>query len=251
MRSAGCSAVVTGGAGGLGLACVAALTGHGVQVVAADLESEGAAERVAVAGGRFVATDVTDGASVDAAAAVASAGGPLRIGVACAGVVAPGRVIGRNGPLPSEQFRRVLDINVLGSFHLVRAVAAALDGVDPDGEEAGVVVLTSSVAAFEGQIGQAAYSASKAAVAGMALPLARELAERRIRVVAVAPGSFDTPMVSGLPEQTRRSLAAAVPHPARLGEPAEFASLVCHVVENPMLNGTVIRLDGALRMSAR
>ncbi len=258
MRTAGASALVTGGAGGLGLACVTALAARGASVVVADLDTAGAAERVAAAGGRLVPTDVADGDAVEEAATRAAELGPLRVGVACAGVVAPGRVVGRGGPLPSATFLRVLQVNLLGTFHLVRAVATRLAGADPGAdssagaaEERGVLVLTSSVAAYDGQVGQSAYSATKAGVAGMALPLARELAEQRIRVVAIAPGTFDTPMVAGLSAVTRASLAAAVPHPARLGDPAEFAALVCHVVDNPMVNGTTIRLDGALRMAAR
>ncbi len=251
MNLSGASAVVTGGAGGLGLACVAALAKRGVHTVAADLDSPGAAERVAAVGGRLVVTDVRDGDAIDAAVRVAGEAGPVRCGVACAGVIAAGKVHGSRGPLSSAAFLAALEINVLGSFHLVRAVSGALGSVDPIGGERGVLVLTSSVAAYDGQVGQAAYSASKAAIAGMVLPLARELAEQLIRVVAIAPGSFDTPMLASLPAATRESLAAAVPHPSRLGDPAEFAALLCHVTENPMLNGTTIRLDGALRMAAR
>lgn len=250
----GSSALVTGGASGLGQATVAALVDAGVRVVVADLPtSKGSA--VEAAHGhrtRFVPTDVTKPGDVQAAieTAVHEFGG-LHIAVSCAGVADAGRVLGREGPHPLDRFAKVVEVNLIGTFNVLRLAAAAMATGEPIGEERGVIVNTASIAAFDGQVGQAAYAASKAGVVGLALSAARELAEHAIRVVTVAPGTFDTPMLAGLPEEVRQGLAAAVPHPARLGRPAEFASLVRHIIENPMLNGEVIRLDGALRMAPR
>lgn len=197
---------------------------------------------------QLVAGDVLDSGAV--ARAVAEAG-ELRIAVNCAGIATPGRLLGREGPLALEVFERVLRVNVVGTLNVLRLAAASMGAREPVDGERGVLVTTSSVAAFEGQIGQAAYAASKGAVAALTLPLARELATSLVRVVSIAPGTFDTPLLAGLPERAREALGSATPHPARLGRPAEFAALVRHVIENPMLNGEVIRLDGALRLPPR
>jgi NAD(P)-dependent dehydrogenase (short-subunit alcohol dehydrogenase family) len=174
--------------------------------------------------------------------------GDLRIVVNCAGVGTPGRVVGKSGPLVLDAFATVVTINLVGTFNVVRLAAARMLDLDPVGEERGVIINTASIAAFDGQIGQAAYAASKGGVVAMTLPLARDLASRQIRVVTIAPGTFDTPMLAGLPEELRAGLAAQIPNPNRLGRPAEYAALVRHIVENPFLNGETIRLDGALRM---
>ncbi|MDP8969886.1 MAG: SDR family NAD(P)-dependent oxidoreductase [Actinomycetota bacterium] len=227
------------------------LAGSGAKVVVCDLSSsDGKAVAGAMGDGvRFAAADVTSEEGVQAAVdlAVETFGG-LQVVVNCAGVGAPGRVLGKRGSLSLERFVSAVDVNLVGTFNVIRLAAAAIAQVEPVDGERGVIVNTASVAAFEGQVGQAAYAASKGGVASLTLPVARDLADRLIRVVTIAPGIFDTPMLALLPEETRRSLAEAVPHPRRLGRPAEFAALVRHVVENPMLNGEVIRLDGALRM---
>jgi len=246
-------ALVTGGASGLGRATAEALVAGGARVVLADLPSSPGAEAAASLGelARFVPTDVTDEASVAAVVAAAGQLGTLRVVVNCAGVGTPGRVVGRQGPMPLAQFATVVRVNLVGTFNVIRLAAAAMAGHDPVGEERGVIVNTASVAAFDGQIGQAAYSASKGGVVGMTLPIARELASSKIRVMTIAPGLFDTPMLAGLPQEARDSLGAQVPHPARLGSPSEYGALVRHIVANPMLNGEVIRLDGAIRMAPR
>ena len=253
MQLAGNVALVTGGASGLGLATATELVAAGASVVLADLPSSpgpAAAETLGDAA-VFVPTDVTQESSVQKAVDRAVGLGPLRVVVNCAGVGTPGRVLGRSGPLPLDAFARVVTVNLVGTFNVVRlAVAAMAETVPVDGER-GVVVNTASAAAYDGQIGQAAYSASKGGVVGMTLPLARDLADRLIRVMTIAPGLFDTPMLQGLPEPARQSLAQQVPMPARLGDPAEYAALVRHVCENRMLNGEVIRLDGAIRMAPR
>jgi len=253
VRIDGSVALITGGASGLGLATAAGLVAAGARVLLLDLPSSGGADAAAALGERatFAAADVTDESAVSTAVDAAARQGPLRIVVTCAGVATPGRAIGRGGPLPLADFERVVRVNLLGTFNVVRLAAARMREVPADGEERGVVITTASVAAFDGQIGQPAYAASKAGVAGMTLPLARELASALIRVVSIAPGVFETPMMAGLPEEARAALAREVPHPARLGRPAEFAALVRHVVENPMLNGETIRLDGAIRMPPR
>ncbi|NQX27250.1 SDR family NAD(P)-dependent oxidoreductase [Microbacteriaceae bacterium VKM Ac-2854] len=245
MRIDGCAALVTGGASGLGAATAAALAEAGARVVVLDLPAAVVGLSDAVGG------DVLDETAVSAAIARATDLAPLRIVVNCAGVATPGRTLGRDGPLPLDVFERVLRINTVGTFNVVRLAAAAMARTEPVDGERGVIVNTASVAAFDGQIGQAAYAASKGAVAAMTLPLAREFAASLIRVVTIAPGIFDTPMMAALPEAARESLGAQVPHPSRLGHPSEYAALVRHICENPMLNGETIRLDGAIRMAPR
>ncbi|HWD07833.1 MAG TPA: SDR family NAD(P)-dependent oxidoreductase [Actinomycetota bacterium] len=233
------NAAVSGGASGLGRATAEALAKGGAQVTIIDL-ADGAAVAAAM-GARFVAADVT---SADGLAAAFDAVGSLDVAVSCAGIATGGRIVNRERePLPLQAFERVIQVNLVGTFNFLRLAAARMHG--------GVIVLTSSIAAFEGQIGQAAYAASKGGVAALALTAARDLAAAGIRVVAIAPGVFDTPMMGAMAEDVRDQLAATVPYPKRLGRPEEFAALVLHVVENQMLNGTVIRLDGALRMPPR
>jgi len=258
----GAVALITGGASGLGLATARLLRDAGAIVVIVDL-SHSAGEAVAAEHGLvFLAADVADADQVQLAVETAAGLGPLRIVVACAGIATGGRVVGRAGPLPLEDFERVIRVNLTGTFNVIRLAAAAMAQTEPladpygasgaaTGGERGVIVTTASVAAFDGQVGQAAYSASKAGVAGMTLPIARELAQHFIRVVTIAPGIFETPMMAGLPQAARDSLGAQVPHPARLGRPDEYAALVEHIVRNPMLNGETIRLDGAIRMAPR
>ena len=251
MQLSGSAALVTGGVSGLGLATARELARGGASVVLADLPGSAGAGVAEQLGGAFVGTDVTDEAQVQAAVDAAAGLGPLRVVVNCAGIGTPGRVLGKAGPLPLEQFARVVQVNLVGTFNVIRLAVAAMSAADPVDGERGVVVNTASVAAFEGQVGQAAYSASKGGVVGMTLPLARDLAPSLIRVMTIAPGLFDTPMLAGLPEPARAALAAQVPMPPRLGRPEEYAALVRHIVENPMLNGEVIRLDGAIRMAPR
>jgi NAD(P)-dependent dehydrogenase (short-subunit alcohol dehydrogenase family) len=253
VQLAGAVTLVTGGASGLGLATATALSAAGAAVVLADLPSSPGQRAADGIGGDavFVPTDVTDERSVQAAVDRAGELGPLRVAVSCAGIGTPGRVLGKAGPLPLDAFARVVTVNLVGTFNVIRLAAAAMAATDPVDGERGVLVNTASAAAFDGQIGQAAYSASKGGVVGMTLPVARDLADKQIRVMTIAPGLFDTPMLQGLPEPARQSLAAQVPMPSRLGDPAEFAALVRHICENPMLNGEVIRLDGAIRMAPR
>jgi len=265
MRIDGTVALVTGGASGLGRATVEGLVAAGARVVVADLAtSDGAAVADALGDAvRFVPTDVTREEDVARALDVADDLGGARVVVTCAGIVLAQRVLGKQGVHALDDFRRVVEVNLVGTFDVVRLAAErmlALDllpdpdapaGADPAGEERGVVVQTASVAAFDGQVGQAAYAASKAGVAGLTLPLARDLAQHRVRVMTIAPGIFRTPMMAALPEAAQESLAAQVPHPSRLGRPEEFARLVRAIVENPMLNGEVVRLDGAIRMAPR
>ncbi|KZS70201.1 3-hydroxy-2-methylbutyryl-CoA dehydrogenase [Mycobacterium kansasii] len=243
-------AVVTGGTSGLGLATTRRLLDAGAHVVALDLKGEEAlaelGDRVQFAGG-----SVTDEAAVAAALDAAESLGPLRIVVNCAGVVNAVKTLGRDGVFPIDEFTKVIQINLVGTFNVIRLAAERMAQTELLGEERGVIVNTASVAAFDGQIGQAAYSASKGGVVGMTLPIARDLASMAIRVVTIAPGLFKTPMLASLPEQAQKSLGAAVPHPSRLGDPDEYAALAVHIVENPMLNGEVIRLDGAIRMAPR
>lgn len=240
-------AIVTGGSSGLGLATTRALTAAGAQVVILDL----AAPAEPVQGATFVTADVTSEADVAAAVAVATGLGTLRILVNCAGIAPANRVVGRDGPVALELFERAIRINLIGTFNVLRLVAAAMQLNEPVDGERGVIVNTASVAAFDGQIGQAAYSASKGAVAAMTLPIAREFAASLIRVMTIAPGIFETPMMTAMSEETKISLGSQVPHPARLGRPLEYAALVRHIVENPYLNGETIRLDGAIRMMPR
>jgi NAD(P)-dependent dehydrogenase (short-subunit alcohol dehydrogenase family) len=248
------TALITGGASGLGLATAERLVAGGADVVLLDLPQSAGADVAARLGGaaRFSPGDVTDpddvAAALDAAAAF---GRPLRVVVNCAGIGPPARVVGRKGPFPLDQFRRTLEVNLLGTFNVLRLAAERMLAEPVDGEERGVIVNTASVAAFDGQIGQAAYAASKGGIVGMTLPIARELAEHRVRVVTIAPGLFETPLLAALPEDAKESLGRQVPHPSRLGRPAEYAALVEHVVANPMLNGETIRLDGAIRMAPR
>ncbi len=246
-------ALVTGGASGLGLATATALRAAGARVVIVDLPTSAGAERAAELGEgvRFVPADVRSESDVTAALDVAGELGSLRVAVSCAGVGGATRTIGRKGVFPLADFSRVVEINLIGTFNVIRLVAERMARLDPVGEERGVIVNTASVAAFDGQIGQAAYSASKGGVVGLTLPVARDLASARIRVMTIAPGLFDTPLLAGASDDVRASLGAQVPHPARLGDPAEYAALVAHIVANPMLNGEVIRLDGAIRMAPR
>ena len=246
-------AIVTGGASGLGGATVRRLVADGAKVVILDLPSSPGAELAAELGDavRFAPTDVRDEAQVQAAIDIARELGELRIAVTCAGVATPGRVIGRGGPLPLDTYRTVIEINLIGTFNVLRLAAAAMLDNEPIDGDRGVIVMTASIAAFDGQVGQAAYASSKGGVVGLTLSAARDLADKFVRVVTIAPGTFMTPMLAGLPEATKASLGAQVPHPARLGDPAEYAALVRHIVDNGMLNGEVIRLDGALRMPPR
>jgi NAD(P)-dependent dehydrogenase (short-subunit alcohol dehydrogenase family) len=240
-------AIVTGGASGLGLASTRALTAAGAHVVIVDL----VAPTEPLEDTTFLTADVTSEADVAAAVARATQLGTLRILVNCAGIAPANRVVGRDGPVALELFERAIRINLIGSFNVLRLAAAAMQKNEPIDGERGVIVNTASVAAFDGQIGQAAYSASKGAIAAMTLPIAREFAATLIRVMTIAPGIFETPMMAAMSEETRLSLGSQVPHPARLGLPAEYAALVRHIVENPYLNGETIRLDGAIRMMPR
>lgn len=246
-------ALVTGGASGLGEATVRRLHAAGAAVVVADLDPARGSALVDELGerARFVRTDVRSPEEIAAAVEAARELGELRVAVTCAGVATPGRVVGRKGPLDLDTFRTVVDINLVGSLNVLRLAAAAMADNEPVDGDRGVVVMTASIAAYDGQVGQAAYAASKGGVVGLTLPAARDVAETGVRVMTIAPGTFATPMLAGLPEETRRVLEAQVPHPSRLGDPREYASLVAHVVDNPMLNGEVIRLDGALRMPPR
>jgi NAD(P)-dependent dehydrogenase (short-subunit alcohol dehydrogenase family) len=249
MRIDGSSALVTGGASGLGAATAQALHERGAQVVIADLPQS--QDRVDSGQFTFAATDVRDPEQVAAAVALAADRAPLRVLVNCAGIGPPGRVLRKGEPMALEQFANVIGVNLIGAFNVIRLAAAEMASNDPVDEGRGVIVSTASIAAYEGQIGQAAYSASKGGIVGMTLPIARDLATLGIRVVTIAPGLFDTPLMGSLPPEARESLGASVPHPARLGAPSEYAALAVHIIENQMLNGEVIRLDGALRMAPR
>ncbi|EMY33168.1 Hsd17b10: 3-hydroxyacyl-CoA dehydrogenase type-2 [Arthrobacter crystallopoietes BAB-32] len=258
MELTGAVALVTGGASGLGAATARRLYDGGASVVLVDLPQSAGAAYAAELGGRavFVPADVASEAEVQAAVEAAAALGPLRVVVNCAGVGTPGKVLGKQGVLPLQDFERVVRVNLIGTFNVLRLAAAAMAGTEPvstglGGPERGVIINTASVAAFDGQIGQPAYAASKGGVAAMTLPLARELARSLIRVVAIAPGIFETPMLAGLPQEAQDSLGQQVPHPSRLGHPAEYANLVAHIIDNAMLNGETIRLDGAIRMAPK
>jgi NAD(P)-dependent dehydrogenase (short-subunit alcohol dehydrogenase family) len=245
--------LVTGGASGLGAATVRRVVAQGASALIVDLPSSSGSELGAELGDRvrFAAADVRDEDQVQAAVAAATQLGSLRVVVNCAGVATPGRVIGKRGVLPLEVFRTVIDINLLGTFNVLRLAAATMIGNEPLDGDRGVVIMTASVAAFDGQIGQAAYAASKGGIVGLTLSAARDLAGKAIRVMTIAPGVMETPMMGGLPGETRSTLEALVPHPPRLGRPDEYAMLVSSIIENPLLNGEVIRLDGALRMPPR
>jgi NAD(P)-dependent dehydrogenase (short-subunit alcohol dehydrogenase family) len=253
MHINGLAALVTGGGSGLGAATAEHLAAQGAKVAVADINEAAAKAIAAKVGGIGIACDVADAASGEAAfAAARAAHGPVRVLVNCAGVGTAGRILGRDGPLKLGAFERVIRVNLIGTFNMLRLAAAEMSAAGPlDEEERGVIVNTASIAAYEGQIGQPAYAASKGGVVGMTLPAARELARAGVRVVTIAPGLFHTPMVDGLPTDVQAALAASIPFPARLGLPAEYAALVEHIVRNRFLNGEVIRLDGALRMAPR
>jgi NAD(P)-dependent dehydrogenase (short-subunit alcohol dehydrogenase family) len=249
----GSTALVTGGAPGLGLTTTETLLDAGASVVILDLPSSAGADVAAKLGERirFAPGDVTSQDDVTAALDAAAGLGPLRVVVNCAGTGNAIRTLGKQGPFPLDAFTRIVTVNLVGTFNVIRLAAERIAAADPVDGERGVIVNTASVAAFDGQIGQAAYSASKGGVVGMTLPIARDLASALIRVVTIAPGLFDTPLLAGLPEEARASLGQQVPHPSRLGDPAEFGALAAHIVANPMLNGEVIRLDGGIRMAPR
>jgi len=252
MQIEGKSALVTGGVSGLGLATVRRLVADGARVVAVDLPSADHSALHELGGAvRFAAADVTDEGAVGEAVDLANDEGTLAVAVNCAGIGNAIKTTGKNGPFPMPDFAHVIQVNLIGTFNVIRLAATAMLGNDVPGEERGVIVNTASVAAFEGQIGQAAYSASKGGVVGMTLPIARDLAQHHIRVLTIAPGLFETPLLGSLPEDVRVSLGAQVPHPSRLGSPSEYADLVAAIVGNPMLNGETIRLDGAIRMAPR
>lgn len=243
MNISGKTALVTGGASGLGAACAQMIIAAGGRAVSLDLR-EGSAPGVT-----YVRGDVSDPAAVEAAL---KAAGPLHITINCAGIGISQRIINKEGPAPLEAYERVIRVNLIGTFNVARLGAAAMAQNAPDENgERGVIVNTASVAAYDGQIGQVAYSASKGGIVGMTLPMARDLSKVGIRVMTIAPGIFDTPLLGALPDDVRASLAASVPNPARLGQPAEYAALARHIIENQMLNGEVIRLDGALRMAPK
>lgn len=254
MKIDGKGALVTGGASGLGAATVRMLCADGAKTVIADV-NRGVGEALAseLAGkATFVETDVADERAMKHAVETAAANGGLRIAVLCAGVAIAERTVGKEGPHPLDRFERVIRVNLIGTFNALRLAAAAMSANQPDDEgERGVIVCTASVAAFEGQIGQIAYSASKGGIAAMTLPAARDLSRTGIRVLSVAPGIFDTPLLAGLPEPARISLGQQVPFPSRLGRPSEYAFLVKHMIENTMLNGEVVRIDGAMRMGPK
>jgi NAD(P)-dependent dehydrogenase (short-subunit alcohol dehydrogenase family) len=253
MNLNGHAAVVTGGGSGLGAATASLLAEQGCKVALIDINEAAAKAHAAAIGGIGIRCDVSDAESAETAMTAArDAHGPARVLVNCAGIGTAGRVIGRDGPLKLEAFERVIRINLIGTFNMIRLAAAEMSALDPleDGER-GVIVNTASIAAFDGQVGQAAYAASKGGVVGMTLPIARELARNGVRVMTIAPGVFHTPMVDGLPPEVRQSLGDGVPFPRRLGLPEEYAALVSHIIANRFLNGEVIRLDGALRMAPR
>ncbi len=251
MRIDGQAAIVTGGASGLGLATARMLAAAGARVALLDVDAERVAAAAEPLNGRGIVCDVADAGSAEQAVAAArQAHGPAGILINCAGIAPAARIVGRNGPMALGDFARVIQVNLIGSFNLLRLAAAEMAAREPDdGGERGVIVNTASVAAFDGQIGQAAYASSKGGIAALTLPAARDLARFGVRVVTIAPGIFETPMLRGLPDAVQQSLAASVPFPKRLGRPEEYALLVRHILDNPMLNGEVIRLDGAIRMA--
>lgn len=253
MQLSGAAAVVTGGGSGLGAATAAHLARAGCRVAVLDINRAAVEASAARFGGAAIVCDVADAASAESAMAAARAAhGPVRVLVSCAGVGTAGRIVGRDGPLKLDAFERVVRINLIGSFNMLRLAAAEMSALDPlEENERGVIINTASIAAYEGQVGQAAYAASKGGVVGMTLPAARELARVGVRVVTIAPGLFQTPMVEALPPEVQKNLGDGIPYPSRLGRPEEFAALVEHIVQNRFLNGEVIRLDGALRMPPR
>ncbi len=247
-------AVVSGGASGLGEATARSLAARGMRVALFDLNADAGGAVARDIGGGYYTVDVTDAEAVAGAVAQAAADlGPVRVAVSCAGIAPAAKTVSRGAPHDPALFSKTIAVNLIGTFNLASQAAAhmvAADPVDSDGTR-GVIVNTASVAAFEGQVGQAAYAASKGGVAGLTLPMARDLADKGVRVAAIAPGLFLTPMLKGLPQEVQDSLGAQVPFPSRLGEPAEFAALVGHIIDNPMLNGSVLRLDGAIRLAPR
>jgi NAD(P)-dependent dehydrogenase (short-subunit alcohol dehydrogenase family) len=249
----GSVALVTGGASGLGLATATQLAAAGAGVVVLDLPNSAGEQVAADLGDRvtFVGGDITSESDVASAVAAAAELGPLRIAVNCAGIGAGARTVGKEGPFPLDLFIRTINVNLIGTFNVIRLAAEAISQTEEIDGERGVVINTASAAAFDGQIGQAAYSASKAGIVGLTLPVARDLALVKIRVVTIAPGLFRTPMFAALSEDAIASLESQVPHPSRLGDPSEYASLAEHIIRNPMLNGETIRLDGAIRMAPR
>jgi NAD(P)-dependent dehydrogenase (short-subunit alcohol dehydrogenase family) len=254
MQLQGRTFLVTGGSSGLGAACATEFSRAGANIVICDVSERGSElARELGSGVRFARTDVTDSEQVQSAVNLAAQEfGGLHGAINCAGVATAERVIGRDGPLPLERFSKVIAVNLIGTFNVIRLAAAKMieRPVEP-GEDRGVIICTASVAAYDGQVGQAAYAASKGGIVGLTLPVAREFAQHQIRVASIAPGIFDTPMLAGLPEAARESLGKQVPFPSRLGRPVEYAALARHIVENQMLNGEVIRLDGAIRMAPR
>lgn len=253
MRLAGTSAIITGGASGLGAATAEALAKEGVKVALWDLQEDKGEAKAKSLGGIFCKTNVADEASVQSAlAATVAAHGTPWILVNCAGIATAGKTVGKNGPHSLEMFKKTLDVNLAGTFNCIRLVAAEMEKNDPQADgERGVIICTASVAAFEGQIGQAAYAASKAGVAGMTLPIARDLMNAGVRVNTIAPGIFWTPMMEGMDQKVQDALAAMVPFPKRLGKPEEYASLAVEMCKNTMINGAVFRIDGAIRMQPK
>jgi NAD(P)-dependent dehydrogenase (short-subunit alcohol dehydrogenase family) len=253
MQLKGHAAIVTGGASGLGAATARRLAAQGAKVAVLDLNAKLAETIAKEIGGVSVVCDVADAASGEAAVvAAAKAHGPARVLVNCAGIGVAKRVVGREGPMALADFEKVIRVNLIGSFNMIRLATAEMSKLEPlDGGERGVVISTASVAAYDGQIGQSAYSASKGGIVGMTLPIAREMAQFGIRVLTIAPGLFMTPLLGSLPQEAQDSLAAAIPFPRRLGQADEFASLAMHMIDNPYLNGEVVRLDASLRMAPR
>jgi NAD(P)-dependent dehydrogenase (short-subunit alcohol dehydrogenase family) len=253
MNPSGHVAIVTGGGSGLGEATARTLAGKGAKVAVLDVGMERAEKVAAEIGGVAIKCDVSSAESAEAAVAeAASRLGEPRILVNCAGIAIGVKTLGKDGPHPLDSYRRVIEVNLIGTFNMIRLVADRTQKLDPlTSGERGVIINTASVAAFDGQIGQAAYASSKGGVVGMTLPVARDLARAGIRVMSIAPGTFRTPMVAAMPQDVQDSLGAAVPFPSRLGDPSEFAALAAHIIENQMLNGETIRIDGAIRMAPK
>jgi NAD(P)-dependent dehydrogenase (short-subunit alcohol dehydrogenase family) len=254
MKIDGSVALVTGGASGLGEATVRQLVGQGGRVVIVDLNGDRGKQLAEELGdaATFARADVSNAEEVQAAVDQATSMGTLRAAISCAGIGMAMRTVGKDGtPHDLGVFQKVISVNLVGTFNILRLAASAMAKNDPEDGERGVVVNTASVAAFDGQIGQVAYSASKGGIVGLTLPAARDLSKAQVRVVTIAPGTFDTPLLGMLPDEIRTALAAAIPHPNRLGRPEEFGALACHIIENSYINGEVIRLDGAIRMAPR